>query len=193
MQIQRAFEPVVKELLQASENVISRCKSIIADLLDNSDIDRKIAKLQVDREKAKTQVEALIAQRARPIPGADEEARQKVFVAQYDDLKVRLTKLEEKIAALETEKSDRIYRARQAEVFMENLKAETNDPNDAEESIWHEEGLFIALVDKVMIAGDKKGPVFTFVMRDGTVRPDSPEAIIDMGNNQRTSVDPEGR
>ena len=76
---------------------------------------------------------------------------------------------------------------------MENLKAETNDPNDAEESIWHEEGLFIALVDKVMIAGDKKEPVFTFVMRDGTVRPDSPEAIIDMGNNQRTSVDPEGR
>ena len=69
----------------------------------------------------------------------------------------RYRRIEEKLKAAATDRQDRAYRAKQAELFLETMKGlpEWADLESTE--------LFMALVDKVIVSDG-----LTFVLRDGT-------------------------
>ena len=78
------------------------------------------------------------------------------FADKYQELEKRYRRIEEKLKAVATDRQDRAYRAKQAELFLETLK---RLPKQAE---LESTELFMSLVDKVIV-GDR----LTFIMRNG--------------------------
>ena len=71
----------------------------------------------------------------------------------------RYRRIEEKLKAVVTDRQDRAYRAKQAELFLETLK------RLQKQAKLESTELFMSLVDKVIV-----GDGLTFIMRDGTER-----------------------
>ena len=69
----------------------------------------------------------------------------------------RYRRIEEKLKAVVTDRQDRAYRAKQAELFLETIKKLPEG-----EKLESTE-LFMALVDKVIV-----GDGLTFILRDGS-------------------------
>ena len=69
----------------------------------------------------------------------------------------RYRRIEEKLKAAATDRQDRAYRAKQAELFLETIKKLPEG-----EKLESTE-LFMALVDKVIV-----GDGLTFILRDGS-------------------------
>ena len=83
------------------------------------------------------------------------------FSPEYDRLVSQYEKLAAKIAAIQREKEDKEYRAKQISLFMRMLARQ-------EECLEFDPALFTAFVEKVVVSGTKKDVRLRFVMRDGS-------------------------
>lgn len=145
-EVMEAFSVVVARLLEHRPEVIAACEAVLAELMDTAAVEAKLVKAHGDAEALGNQVKALISVQAHD---ADDS-----FKETYAALEKRFQGIQNRIVALEAEKADREYRARQAEVFMATVRGMENlaDAN-----------LFVALVDKVVV-----GEALRFVLKDGS-------------------------
>ena len=147
-QVMSAFDKVVTQLLENRPEVIVACESVLNELLDTRTIDEKLLKVRSEAEEASRQVKALIDSQMREPSDS--------FKEKYAEIEKRYEAIQENIAVLEQEKTDRQFRAGEAEAFLNTVKDM--------ESLSRDE-LFIALIDKVVV-----GKQFTFVLKDGIER-----------------------
>ena len=146
-----AFSKVVAGLIARKPQVVEACEAILYELLDSSATDEKRKRLEQEGDAIAKEIESLV----------ERQARQTVegFADKYQELEKRYRRIEEKLKAVVTDRQDRAYRAKQAELFLETLK---RLPKQAE---LESTELFMSLVDKVIV-----GDGLTFIMRDGTER-----------------------
>ena len=146
-QIMAAFDSVALQLLQERGEVLRVCRETLVSLLDMTSINGKIEKASSEAEKISNQVKNLINQQSR---GTVEG-----FSEKYAALEKKFNAAQDRISRLEMEKANQEYMSRQAAVFLETMEgAKLGDT-----------GLFVALVDKVIV-----GKELTFILRDGSER-----------------------
>ena len=138
-------------ILQITPRIIQFHEVILHELLDSSTMDEKRKRLEQEGDAIAKEIESLV----------ERQARQTVegFADKYQELEKRYRRIEEKLKAVVTDRQDRAYRAKQAELFLETLK---RLPKQAK---LESTELFMSLVDKVIV-----GDGLTFIMRDGTER-----------------------
>ena len=138
-------------ILQITPRIIQFHEVILHELLDSSVTDEKRKRLEQEGDAIAKEIESLV----------ERQARQTVegFADKYQELEKRYRRIEEKLKAVVTDRQDRAYRAKQAELFLETLK---RLPKQAE---LESTELFMSLVDKVIV-----GDGLTFIMRDRTER-----------------------
>jgi uncharacterized protein YukE len=144
-----AFSNIVADLIARKPQVMEACEAILHELLDSSATDEKRKRLEQEGDAIAKEIESLV----------ERQARQTVegFADKYQELEKRYRRIEEKLKAAATDRQDRAYRAKQAELFLETLK---RLPKQAK---LESTELFMSLVDKVIV-----GDGLTFIMRDGT-------------------------
>ena len=142
---------IVADLIARKPQVMEACEAILHELLDSSATDEKRKRLEQEGDAIAKEIESLV----------ERQARQTVegFADKYQELEKRYRRIEEKLKAAATDRQDRAYRAKQAELFLETLK---RLPKQAK---LESTELFMSLVDKVIV-----GDGLTFIMRDGTER-----------------------
>lgn len=144
--VMSAFEKVLAKIVQDRDEVIAACRETLAVLMDTSVIDQKRQKLEGQSAMVSSEVKSLIDQQAR---GTVEG-----FSEKYAELERRFNQVNERMVRLDVEKDDKLYRARQAEVFLNTISVDDMKVTD---------DLFIALVDRVIV-----GHGLRFVLRDGS-------------------------
>ena len=127
------------------------CVAILHELLDSSATDEKCKRLEQEGDAIAKEIESLVERQARETVDG--------FADKYQELEKRYRSIEERLKAVVTDRQDRSYRAKQAELFLETLK---RLPKQAK---LESTELFMSLVDKVIV-----GDGLTFIMRDGTER-----------------------
>ena len=149
--VMAAFSNIVADLIARKPQVVEACEAILHELLDSSATDEKRKRLEQEGDAIAKEIESLV----------ERQARQTVegFADKYQELEKRYRRIEEKLKAAATDRQDRVYRAKQAELFLETLK---RLPKQAK---LESTELFMSLVDKVIV-----GDGLTFIMRDGTER-----------------------
>ena len=146
-----AFSNIVADLIAQKPQVMEACEAILHELLDSSATDEKRKRLEQEGDAIAKEIESLVERQARETVDG--------FADKYQELEKRYRRIEEKLKAAATDRQDRAYRAKQAELFLETIKKLPEG-----EKLESTE-LFMALVDKVIV-----GDGFTFIMRDGTER-----------------------
>ena len=146
-----AFSKIVADLIAQRPQVMEACDEILRSLLDTSILDDKRKRVEHERDTVTGQIQALVERQARETVEA--------FAEKYQELEKKYRRTEERLKAVDTERRDREYRLKQAELFMATLKKLPEG-----EQIESTE-LFMALVDKVIV-----GEWLTFVLRDGSTR-----------------------
>ena len=149
--VMAAFSNIVADLIARKPQVMEACEAILHELLDNSATDEKRKRMEQEGDAIAKESEALVEQQARQTVGG--------FADKDQELEKRYRRIEEKLKAAATDRQDRAYRAKQAELFLETLK---RPPKQAQ---LESSELFMSLVDKVIV-----GDGLTFIMRDGTER-----------------------
>lgn len=144
-----AFSKIVAGLIARKAEVLETCEALLHELLDSSATDEKRKRLEKEGDGIAKEIEALVERQAR---GTVEG-----FAEQYQELEKRYRRIEEKLKAVTADRQDRVYRAKQAELFLETLK------RLPEEAKLESTELFMALVDKVIV-----GDGLAFILRDGT-------------------------
>ena len=147
--VMAAFSNIVDDLIARKPQVVEACEAVLHELLDSSATDEKRKRLEQEGDAIAKEIEALV----------ERQARQTVegFADKYQELEKRYRRIEEKLKAVATDRQDRAYRAKQAELFLETLK---RLPKQAK---LESTELFMSLVDKVIV-----GDGLTFIVRDGT-------------------------
>lgn len=144
-----AFSNIVADLIAWKPQVGEACEAILHELLDSSATDEKRKRREQKGDAIAKEIESLVERQAREMVDG--------FAEKYQELEKRYQRVEEKLKAVATDRQDRTYRARQAELFIETLK---QIPEGAK---LESTELFMALVDKVLV-----GDGLTFILRDGS-------------------------
>ena len=113
--------------------------------MSTADLDKAENRLNGEKERIQARAEAL-----------NNEATHRLiadFGERYAELERKLSLVEEKLKALSAERSDREYKARQCELYLDKVKR--LNLVDAE--------TFMALVDKVVVGDGMK-----FILKDGS-------------------------
>lgn len=143
-----AFSKIVAGLIPRKSEVLETCEALLGELLNGDVLNEKGKRLEKEGDAIAKEIEALVEQQAR---GTVEG-----FAEKYQELEKRYRRIEDKLKAVATDRQDRAYRAKQAELFMETLK------QLPEQAKLESTELFMALVDKVIVDDG-----LTFVLRDG--------------------------
>lgn len=143
-----AFSKIVAGLIPRKSEVLETCEALLGELLNGDALNEKGKRLEKEGDAIAKEIEALVEQQAR---GTVEG-----FAEKYQELEKRYRRIEDKLKAVATDRQDRAYRAKQAELFMETLK------QLPEQAKLESTELFMALVDKVIVDDG-----LTFVLRDG--------------------------
>lgn len=143
-----AFSKIVAGLISRKSEVLETCEALLGELLNGDALNEKGKRLEKEGDAIAKEIEALVEQQAR---GTVEG-----FAEKYQELEKRYRRIEDKLKAVATDRQDRAYRAKQAELFMETLK------QLPEQAKLESTELFMALVDKVIVDDG-----LTFVLRDG--------------------------
>ena len=101
-------------ILQITPRIIQFHEVILHELLDSSTMDEKRKRLEQEGDAIAKEIESLV----------ERQARQTVegFADKYQELEKRYRRIEERLKAVVTDRQDRAYRAKQAELFLETLK-----------------------------------------------------------------------
>ena len=121
----------------------------MGELMNTSDLDKAENRLNGEKERIQAKAVALNNEAAHVlIPD---------FGARRGELERKLSSVEEKLKAINSERSDREYKARQCELYLDKVKR-----LNVEEKLVDSE-TFMALVDKVVVGEGMK-----FILKDGS-------------------------
>ena len=152
-QIQSLFLQAYNELMRDRSEVIADCGVMRDALLDTTDIQKQIAKVDEEMEITAALVAAAVKENAT-LPQSQEEYNEK-----YAALEERFLEQKDKRAALEAKIAERKARAHELDLFMDTLAE-----NDLILSEWDEQ-IWLTLVDKGTVLPDSS---ISFLFKDGT-------------------------
>jgi hypothetical protein len=148
-QVYRAFQSIVEQIIAQRPEVVAACEAVLRELMSTADLDKAENRLNGEKERIQARAEALNNEAAHRLI-AD-------FGERYAELERKLSLVEEKLKALSAERSDREYKARQCELYLDKVKR-----LNLEEKLVDSE-TFMALVDKVVVGDGMK-----FILKDGS-------------------------
>ena len=105
--VMATFGKIVADLIARKPQVIETCETILHELLNGGVLDEK--RKRIEQEGNAKEIEALVEQHAR---GTVEG-----FTEKYQELEKRYHRVEDKFNAVATERQDKVYRTKQAEVL----------------------------------------------------------------------------
>ena len=135
--------------------ILASCQVILDEIMATDDMDQKIAKLQDQATGLAQRIRGLVSQNAR------ETRDQNKFQEEYEPLPRQYEALTKKIEGIQREKASKTSRAKRIRIFMGMLK-------EQKECLEFDPVLFAAFVEKVIVSGQKKEVVLTFILRDGS-------------------------
>jgi hypothetical protein len=148
-QVYRAFQGIVNKLISQRPEVVAACETVLRELLSTVDLDKAENRLNGEKERIQAKAVALNNEASHRLISDYGERR--------GELERKLSLVEEKLKTVNSERSDREYKARQCELYLDKVKRLNLDKNlvDAE--------TFMALVDKVIVGEGMK-----FILKDGS-------------------------
>ena len=153
-----SFMHLMKDIIADKGRIIAACQEAIDTVMVTDDLDRRIASLQDQAMGLGQRIRSLVSDNARTSRSQDG------FQAEYEPLNKRFEELTRKISSIQQEKSEKVSRAKRISLFMRMLM-------EQEESLDFDPALFTSFVEKVIVSGEKKAVLLTFVLRDGSKYP----------------------
>jgi tetrahydromethanopterin S-methyltransferase subunit G len=128
---------------------VAACEAVLRELMSTADLNKAEKRLNGEKERIQAKAVALNNEASHRLISDYGERR--------GELERKLSSVEEKLKAINSERSDREYKARQCELYLDKVKRLNLDKNlvDAE--------TFMALVDKVIVGEGMK-----FILKDGS-------------------------
>jgi DNA invertase Pin-like site-specific DNA recombinase len=130
-QVQTAFVEAFNALLTNKAEILSEHRALMAELLDTSALDKRIAKATADCEEASALIRAAVEENARA--ALDQAA----FQLRYDALAARYTAAKERLDAAEREKRRLELRRARAEAFFSEVEGREGVLAEFDEELWN--------------------------------------------------------
>lgn len=153
--IMDSFVRLMEHVIADKGMILASCQAILDEIMATDDMDQKIAKLQDQAAGLAQRIRGLVSQNAR------ETRDQSKFQEEYEPLTRQYEALTKKIEGIQREKASKTSRAKRIRIFMGMLK-------EQEECLEFDPVLFAAFVEKVVVSGQKREVVLTFILRDGS-------------------------
>ena len=153
--IMDSFVRLMEHVIADKGMILASCQAILDEIMATDDMDQKTAKLQDQATGLAQRIRGLVSQNAR------ETRDQSKFQEEYEPLTRQYEALTKKIEGIQREKASKTSRAKRIRIFMGMLK-------EQEECLEFDPVLFAAFVEKVIVSGQKKEVVLTFILRDGS-------------------------
>ena len=152
--LEKAFVQVMQRVLSQKDAVLTACHEALDEAFDTAELDKAATRLQVQALGMAERARQLVEENARVQRDQDE------FKEDYETLLAEHAKLSEKIQAIAEQKRDKAERRQRIKLFLQLLEEQT-------ECEGFESGMFVALVDKVIIQRDGH---MEFCFRNGMKR-----------------------
>ena len=150
-----SFVRLMEHVIADKGMILASCQAILDEIMATDDMDQKIAKLQDQATGLAQRIRGLVSQNAR------ETRDQSQVQEEYEPLTRQYEALTKKIEGIQQEKASKTSRAKRIRIFMGMLK-------EQEACLEFDPVLFAAFVEKVIVSGQKKEAVLTFILRDGS-------------------------
>ena len=152
--LEKAFVQVMQQVLSQKEEILTACCEALDEAFDTAELDKAATRLQDQALGMAERVRQLMDENARV------QMDQDAFKEDYEALLAEHAKLSEKIQTIAEQKRNKAERRRRIEIFLHMLE-------EQKECIGFEPGMFVALVDKVIIQRDGH---MEFCFRNGMKR-----------------------
>lgn len=139
--LEKAFVQVMQRVLPQKDAVLTACRKALDEAFDTAELDKAATRLQDQALGMAGRVRQLVDENARVQRDQDE------FKNDYEALLAEHARLSEKIRTIAEQKKDKAERRRRIEIFLHMLE-------EQKECADFEPGMFVALVDKVIIQHD---------------------------------------
>ena len=139
--LEKAFVQVMQQVLSQKEGILTACCEALDEAFDTAELDKAATRLQDQALSMAERVRQLVDENAWV------QRDQEEFKKDYEALIAGHAKLSEKIQMIVEQKKDKAERWRRIEIFLHMLE-------EQKECIGFEPGMFVALVDKVIIQRD---------------------------------------
>lgn len=139
--LENAFVQVMQRVLSQKEEILTTCRGALDEAFDTTELDKAATRLQDQALGMAERVRQLVEENARV------QRDQEEFKEDYEALIAEHAKLSEKIQAIAEQKRNKAERRRRIEIFLRMLEEQKECAN-------FETGMFVALVDKVVIQQD---------------------------------------
>ena len=152
--LEKAFVQVMQQVLSQKDAILTICREALDEAFDTAELDKAATRLQDQALGMAERVRQLVDENAWVQRDQDE------FKEDYEVLLAEHAKLSEKIRTIAEQKRNKAERRRRIEIFLHMLE-------EQKECIGFEPGMFVALVDKVIIQRDGH---MEFCFRNGMKR-----------------------
>ena len=152
--LEKAFVQVMQQVLSQKDAILTICREALDEAFDTAELDKAATRLQDQALGMAERVRQLVDENAWVQRDQDE------FKEDYEMLLAEHAKLSEKIQTIAEQKRNKAERRRRIEIFLHMLE-------EQKECIGFEPGMFVALVDKVIIQRDGH---MEFCFRNGMKR-----------------------
>ena len=149
--LEKAFVQVMQQVLSQKNAILAACHEALDEAFDTTELDKAATRLQDQALGMVARARQLVEENARVQRDQDE------FKKDYEALLSEHARLNEKIQAIAKQKKDKAERRRRIEIFLHMLE-------EQKEYLGFEPGMFVALVDKVIIQHDGR---MAFCFRNG--------------------------
>ena len=139
--LEKAFVQVIQQMLSQKDRILTACREALDEAFDTMELDKAATRLQDQALGMAARVRQLVDENARVQRDQDE------FKNDYEALLAEHARLSEKIRTIAEQKKDKAERRRRIEIFLHMLE-------EQKECADFEPGMFVALVDKVIIQHD---------------------------------------
>ena len=139
--LEKAFVQVIQQMLSQKDRILTACREALDEAFDTMELDKAATRLQDQALGMAARVRQLVEENARVQRDQDE------FKNDYEALLAEHARLSEKIRTIAEQKKDKAERRRRIEIFLHMLE-------EQKECADFEPGMFVALVDKVIIQHD---------------------------------------
>ena len=139
--LEKAFVQVIQQMLSQKDAVLTVCREALDEAFDTAELDKAATRLQDQVLGMAERARQLVEENARVQRDQDE------FKKDYEALLSEHARLSEKIQAIAEQKKDKAERRRRIEIFLHMME-------EQKECLGFEPGMFVALVDKVIIQRD---------------------------------------
>lgn len=124
--------------------VLEDCDLIIETICDCTELDAEIEKLNEELKVVSELVSQCVNENAR------KKQSQEAYTKKYNSLVRRYEKAEKRLNAVTVERTERINKEREMQIFIEALRDKPESITTFDEELW------VTLVEKVEVSHDKK-------------------------------------